>query len=55
MSLIITKGFGDDIIIEYVSVPVCSPEVTSHEWGKKSMKAELYSITPRVVVVPDGE
>lgn len=48
MSLIITKGFGEeDGMIEYVPVPICKPEMTAYEWGKKSMKVE-----PCVVVVP---
>lgn len=49
MSLIITRGFGEyeNDIIEYVPVPVCKPEMTAHERGKKNMKVE-----PCVVVVP---
>ena len=50
MSLIITRGFGDDVIIEYVPVPICKPEMTAHEWGKKNMKVE-----PCIVVISECE
>jgi hypothetical protein len=52
MSLIITRGFGesDGIIIEYVPVPICKPEMTANEWGKKSMEVE-----PCVIVVSECE
>ena len=52
MSLIITRGFGEceNGIIEYVPVPVCKPEMTANEWGKKRMKVE-----PCVVVISECE
>ena len=50
MSLLITRGLGEDIVYDYVPVPVCSPEMTAHEWGKKSMKVE-----PSMVVVSEDE
>lgn len=37
MSLLITRGFGEDIVIEYVSVPVCEPKVITHEYGERNM------------------
>lgn len=50
--MIITRGFGEqgDTVIEYVLVPVCKPEMTAYEWGKKNMKVE-----PCVVVVSECE
>lgn len=40
--MIITRGFGEseDIVTEYVPVPVCSPEMTAHEWGEVQVQAE---------------
>lgn len=48
MSLIITRGFGCEN--GYVPVPVCRPEMTANEWGKKRMKVE-----PCVVVISECE
>lgn len=50
--MIITRGFGEQegTVIEYVPIPVCEPEMTAHEWGKKSMTVE-----PCVVVVSECE
>jgi len=48
MSLLITRGLGE--VIEYIPVPVCEPEMTTHEWGQKNMKVE-----PCVVVVSECE
>ena len=50
--MIITRGFGEqgDVVTEYVPIPICEPEMTAHEWGKKSMKVE-----PCVVVVSECE
>jgi hypothetical protein len=61
MSLIITKGFGEeDGMIEYVPVPICKPEVTTHEWGKKRMiTSELgkksMKVEPCIVVISECE
>ena len=46
--MLITRGLGERI--DYVPVSICAPEVTAHEWGKKSMKVE-----PCVVVVSECE
>ena len=48
MSLIITRGLGTDVY--YKTVPICKPEITAHEWGKKSMKVE-----PCIVVISECE
>lgn len=33
MSLIITRGFGEseESVVEYIPIPVCGPQMTSHE------------------------
>lgn len=40
MSLIVTRGFGDDIIIEYVPVPIEEIQMSAHSWGEKQVKTE---------------
>lgn len=48
MGLIITRGLGTDVF--YKPVPVCEPEMTVYEWGKKSMKVE-----PCIVAISECE
>ena len=60
MSLIITRGFGDDIIIEYITVPICTPEMNAHESGKKRMTSyelgkKSMKVEPCIVVVSECE
>ena len=48
MSLIITRGLGEDVV--YVPVVAGIPEMTAHEWGKKRMKVE-----PCIMVISECE
>lgn len=48
MSLLITRGLGEEI--EYVSVAISAPEVTTEEWGRISMKIE-----PSFTVVSEND
>jgi hypothetical protein len=48
MSLIITRGLGDDIV--YRPVGVDKPKMETHEWGKKTVK-----IKPSFIVVSEDQ
>jgi len=50
MSLI-TRGFGVvTVVVEYVPILADKPDMTAHEWGKKSMKVE-----PSLIVVSEDD
>ena len=44
--MIITRGFGeqDGVVIEYVPVPICEPEMTAQEWGRKNTGKQHHEI-----------